>query len=465
VLVFGLYDYNNMAHVAGQLIPPDGFVFGVGVDTAFTDPAVGFPLLFKRIYFSDIVDQGDGSSSSLMAEEDLVTAMFVDGKFHSCFSEDQYFLIPFPSFGGLDVSFMSMANYGAPLNALIERENTYFLDIDGDGVSDHQRTTSDYFYEIAVGNRIILRWQPIPDSEPDFGKYVIFWDGGSGGAVDQFFAEVEQRDITTYVTSAQPTGIYKFKILYEDRLGNRGRKGGDQNLVYLAKTLTPPDKPSAQIVYTSSTRQATITVSGVESPNDFVVYWNIVESEGLHLDFAHQQGFAQGTKSGLTFVTPELFEGAFVFSVVQVNQLGVPSLPATLTLRLQKVGGELVEFPDVIMPSEVTIESLSRAADTLKARFKVEFELDSETWTYVALLVDGVDVAHISRVAGQTSYSYVYTDVHVDGTDGVTHGFVLKAVYDLGGTLIESSLTESISAVCDASPPLGDQILDISLAR
>lgn len=289
-------------------------------------------------------------------------------------------------------------------------------------------------------------WQPHPVSStkvrlswsgnlqsPD--HYRIYWDGGLGGEMS-LMAQVE--NATTYTTPVLESGTYKFQLCLSDSLGNENTHGS----IVTVQVLAPPEQPTATISYSSATRQATLSFSGLCR-----VRANLIPGVGL------QTGVVDPPVSTCSdgYTTTALFAGDWMFSVRAVSAQGIESAETLLKLSLIESSGALVELePTPSRPIWVG------ALPAMGGMIEVQVEPDASD----EFATEKIKIYAVGVLAAEVECEYPVTTVAIGPfANGTTVSVAASAMNEDSSGEHESPRTDPVYATADSEAPAGDTTL------
>lgn len=300
------------------------------------------------------------------------------------------------------------------------------------------------------GDRIVLTWDDVP-TDDDFYAFQLWWDAG-GGTIDTLLKTLIGENNREYGTAALASGTYKFRLRYEDLVGNLSANTGDYAEV--TTRPVPLQLSGVEASYNQTERKVTISWSQpgaqLASVCGVGVYDNFIAGVGFTMQPCIEKKWRRAfVRLGTTeWESAELAEGTYKFCARAVDENGLESPYTVLTVNLEKQGGDLVQIENP--PNRpYFIDAQAQAGGDIDITIKH----DQANMTGIRLYVDGV--AEDTLAKNTTGiYEFTYT-----GVDATTYVFTATA-YNAD---CESDLSDEVSETADATAPTGDQTIETTL--
>jgi len=297
---------------------------------------------------------------------------------------------------------------------------------------------STLFWRGVVGDRVKLTWDRADSS--DFGAYVLYWNEGAGAPATELVV-IAGRDVTEYLTDALGAGTFGFKIELQDIHGNESTGAATVSVT----TGLIPDEPIANsAVYDQPTRVLTVTFDD----NDEVwIHSNYIHGVGQAPLLNWEAPFAVKRSGGAVWVSPELWEGEWLFGFTKRNAMGLDGPAAEESFRLVKVGANLVEI--VVFGSPDHVEATPIVAGDIDL-----------SWTWTGETATANDYVEIWASADSAAYALAdtiaatLTTYEFAGVGDVVYDFRLRAKYDDGAGVVDyGPYSNTARATADDTAP------------
>lgn len=316
---------------------------------------------------------------------------------------------------------------------------------------------STLFHARPTGTGVELTWADAPD-EDDFDAYLIYWDGGLGGAVDTLIATIDRRDERIYFHDAAVEGANVYRILYRDLTGNIGNGVGGDNGQTVSITLSiAPDPPTIDAdllddIADDASRSITLQLTPPASTTGITAYFwavNWTPLDGFVRFPETAREAMTRVETGAPDLTRGIWPGTWKFVAFSITKYGILSAPSNL-LEFRYIddgagGLTLLSGSAPSAPTELTATPQAggdievSCAASVSAAGGVSFERE------------GVE---FDTQAFQSGGEYSVTDTGL--ADGTAYTYRARA-YDPAGYYSEYSA--EMEATSDATAPAGDQVL------
>jgi hypothetical protein len=243
------------------------------------------------------------------------------------------------------------------------------------------------FYRPPRGSRATLT-APAVDlaANPDFESYVFAWSA-DGSEPTEVMAYGRGAAGNVARTPLLDDGVtYKFAVALRDIHGNQTAWGATTSLAVNGRPVAPT---SAGAVYSATPRTAVVTAalpaSQAADCAGYELLSNYLPGAGLQEALVEEVlAWLPAAAAALTFTTPELCSGHWIFGWRAVDQFGVASESAEVELNLAVDGAALVEA-DAQPPAPLITAAQPGAGGTVDVTVRLSGDV-----TGTRLYVDGV---------------------------------------------------------------------------
>ncbi|MHC4616378.1 MAG: hypothetical protein ACYTEQ_01360 [Planctomycetota bacterium] len=320
---------------------------------------------------------------------------------------------------------------------------------------------------VEVGDDVLLSWADQP-TDTDFRSYNIYYDAGvpDPAPIDTLLVKITEAGRKSFLVTGLGAGTYRFKVLYEDRVGNEGNGvGGDNGLfaeVVLnprvdAPTLVPP---SFADIGVGVDAHLTFDLTPPVDTSGIVAYYYSTNQlpmvgEVPFCDLAPHH--SHRVFPGSTPYSINMLAGNWKVCVWAVDKFGNASGTSEVSFSyvddgsgalIFQSGATSTQILDLVAKADVgTVIDLSCTSDTPSAG-GVAFERDGVEFATLDFQSDGV-------------YEVTDTGVGLPGNvlvSGTEYTYRVRP-YSRKTPFVYGEYSETVSEIADGTPPTGDQVL------
>lgn len=317
------------------------------------------------------------------------------------------------------------------------------LNVDAISVSPSDQNQTPVVYHLPLGSRVSLTWTKNTDA--DFNAYNIYYDNKTGTS-DILLKKLYGADNTTLITGSLTDGTYKFKIEYQDTVGN-ATTGATE---YTATINVLPPESSVTFAWVAGSGLSVKYVN-TSLPDDIAtmnIYSNHLNPVGFY-DYPileHDMRIAELSSGATSTLIPwqRFTSGNYQFCGRWSDSVGNEGAYTVYPINLKYSGATLAVGAAAPVTPFLSASAIADAKISL-------------TWT----MTSTTDVASYkiylgsTYTAGTTSTLYEYSGVH-----GGTYNFYVSA---LNTDNIESALSNLQYVTADGTAPTGSRSLTLQV--